>query len=245
MVGAHSSLGVGAQTEGVVAVSRSDEARLHALISPRSLWQGGNLGVLEIAEARRGERAMIDEHGPFDLPVRLFVATGRHRVALRAEQRTETAVNVDVEAGSARRIVAADIDETETSPTGSSPPTAKALLDRARERLAAGDQRGARALYREIRRAHPGSSEATTVLVTLGRLELELGSADRALAAFDAYAEHGGALMPEALSGRIRALRALGRRAEERSSIEQYLARYPTGLEAPALKKRLATLTSE
>lgn len=245
MLGAHSSLGVGAQT-GVIAVSRNEEARLHALISPRSLWQGENLGVLEVAEARRGERAVIDEHGPFELPVRLFVATGRHRVALRAEQRPETAVDVDVEAGTARRIGAAEIDETATTATATSaPPPAKALLDRARERLKAGDPRGARALYREIRRAHPGSSEATTVLVTLGKLELELGAADRALAAFDAYVEHGGALVPEALSGRIRALRALGRRAEERRAIEQYLARYPTGLEAPALKKRLATLTSE
>jgi hypothetical protein len=245
VVGAHSSLGVGSQLEDIAAVGRSDEARLHALLAPRELWQGGNLGVLEIAEARSGERAVIDEHGPFELPLRLFVATGRHRVGLRAEQRPEAAVDVDVDAGAARRVSAAEIDGAAASTVSSAPlPDAKTLLDRARQRLSAGDPRAARDLYREIRRAYPGSSEATTVLVTLGTLELELGGAVRALAAFDAYVEHGGALVPEALSGRIRALRSLGRRAEERRAIEQYLSRYPTGLEAPALKQRLATLTS-
>jgi len=197
-----------------------------------------------VGEAQHGERVVIDEQGPFELPVRLFVATGRHRVGLRAEQRAEASVDVDVDAGTARRLATAEIDETAVSNAGSAPPTAKALLDGARQRLAAGDPRGARGLYRELRRAYPGSSEAATVLVTLGKLELELGSADRALSAFDAYVEHGGALVPEALSGRIRALRALGKPAEERRAIEQYLTRYPAGFEAPALKQRLATLTS-
>jgi TolA-binding protein len=199
--------------------------------------------VLEISRTLGGERAVIDQHGPFELPLRLLLATGRHRVGLRAEQKAEASVEVDVEAGATRTLAEAEVASATASRAEASP-TAKALLDRARQRLAAGDPRAARNLYRELRRAYPGSSEAATVLVTLGKLELELGAPERALAAFDAYTDHGGALVPEAMSGRIRALRALGRHGDERRAIEQYLARYPTGFEASALRKRLSTLTS-
>jgi hypothetical protein len=76
-------------------------------------------------------------------------------------------------------------------------------------------------------------------LVTVGKMELGQNSPARALAAFDAYLRRGGALRPEALGGRIRALRALGRSEEERRAIEQYLASFPNGFEAAALRKRL------
>jgi hypothetical protein len=244
LVSAHSSLALSSSREELAAIGRSEEARLQALLSPRKLWHSENLGVLEIGEGEHRQRVVVDEHGPFELPLRLFVATGRHRVGLRAEQKAEVGLEVEVEAGAARMLSAADVAGQTASPADAVP-SAQALLDRARQRLAAGDPRGARNLYRELRRAYPRSSEAATVLVTLGKLELELGAPDRALSAFDAYTEHGGALVPEALSGRIRALRALGRPADERRTIEQYLARYPTGFEASALRKRLVTLTSE
>jgi len=241
-VGAHSSLSVGDGAVGApAAVGRTEEARLHSLLSPRELWQGNNLGVLEIGQATEGDRVLIDEHGPFELPLSLFVSTGRHRVALRgAERDGELGANVDVEAGAARRLSVAELG----GPRASAALTAKDLLVQARKKLSAGDPRGALTLYRELRRAHPRSSEATTVLVTLGKLELDLGAPERALPAFDTYLERGGPLVPEALSGRVRALRALGRADEERRAIEQYLARFPTGFEAPSLKKRLATLSS-
>jgi len=241
-VGAHSSVGLGAgAAEAPAAVGRTDEARLHSLLAPRELWQGNNLGVLEIGQATDGDRVLIDEHGPFELPLSLFVTTGRHRVALRgAERDGELAASVDVVAGAARRLSVAELGEPRTPAT----PTANDLLVQARKKLSAGDPRGALTLYRELRRAHPRSSEATTVLVTLGKLELDLGAPERALPAFDTYLDRGGPLVPEALSGRVRALRALGRTNDERRAIEQYLARFPTGFEAPALRKRLASLGS-
>jgi hypothetical protein len=52
-------------------------------------------------------------------------------------------------------------------------------------------------------------------------------------------------LAPEALSGRIRALRALRQRPAEREAIQQYLARYPKGLERPLFEKRLKELDGQ
>jgi hypothetical protein len=69
-----------------------------------------------------------------------------------------------------------------------------------------------------------------------------LGSPKRALTAFEAYLAAGGPLEPEALHGKVRALRALGRKGDERATIRNYLERYPEGFQAPALKKRLADL---
>ncbi len=83
------------------------------------------------------------------------------------------------------------------------------------------------------------------MLVTVGKLELRQNAPARALNAFNAYLKRGGPLQPEALAGKIRALRALGNSAEERRSIERYLASYPDGFEAVALKKRLAVLSGQ
>jgi hypothetical protein len=148
-------------------------------------------------------------------------------------------MDVSVESGAFRRLVSGDLavrSEPEHAPSAGS------LLGLARKRLSEDNPRAALAVYLELRRTFPSSPEASTVLVTLGKLELDLGAPERALAAFDAYAMRGGPLGPEALSGRVRALRALGRTSEERRAIEEYLTRHPTGFEAPAMKKRLSTL---
>ena len=82
------------------------------------------------------------------------------------------------------------------------------------------------------------------MLVTMGKLELEFASPGRALASFEAYLGHGGPLAPEALAGKIRAFRSLRRASAERTAIEHYLARYPDGIDAPGLRKRLEALPS-
>ena len=80
------------------------------------------------------------------------------------------------------------------------------------------------------------------MLVTIGKLELDLKQPARALRSFDAYLAAPGPLAPEALGGKIRALRALGKTSEERRAIETYLARYPDGFESPLLRQRLEVL---
>lgn len=116
-----------------------------------------------------------------------------------------------------------------------------ALFAAARKQAGLGNARAARALYRELLTRYPGNGTAS-VQVVLGNLEMELAAPERALAAFEAYLRSGGPLEPEALHGKVRALRALGRAAEERATIRNYLARYPNGFQAPTLKKRLQEL---
>jgi hypothetical protein len=235
----------GIEVEGQAArakqnVGRAEEARLRALLVPSELWQKRELGMLALEEGVPGSKVWLDERGPFALPLRTFVATGAHRITVRAPGGPELTLTPEVEAGKTKQLGSSELRRQ--AERGA--PSATTLLDEARQRLGRGDARGARAVYERLRATYPSSPEAKTVLVTLGKLELELGAPLRALAAFDAYAKQGGPLVPEALAGRIRALRALGRQAEERRAILDYLERYPRGLEAPALEKRLSTLTA-
>ena len=64
----------------------------------------------------------------------------------------------------------------------------------------------------------------------------------KALSAFDTYLRRGGGLAPEALAGKIRALRALGKAPQERAAIELYLNSYPSGFAAEGLRQRLEAM---
>jgi hypothetical protein len=224
------------------SVGRTEEARLWALIAPRDLWANPELGVLEIA-GEAGDTVQIDAEGPLPLPVSAFVPAGKRRVTVSfAGSRGEATTLVDVVAGEIRRVTSLEPDALPDARTPrSKPANAGALLAAARRELALGNTRGALSLYRRLRQAFPASPEARTVLVTTGKLELDLSEPAAALASFDDYLRGGGALSPEALAGKIRALRALGRTDEERRVIRQYLERYPNGFEAPVLKQRLAS----
>ncbi|HEX6276170.1 MAG TPA: tetratricopeptide repeat protein, partial [Polyangiaceae bacterium] len=185
----------------------------------------------------------VDRAAPLALPFRAFVPAGRRTLSLRTPAGDEHSSTVDVIAGETlvlepRELIAkpARIEET------SAVPSAASLLARARAELAAGNTRAALRSYQTLRARHPGSPEARTVLVTIGKLSLDLKQPARALESFETYLAAPGPLGPEALAGKIRALRALGRSADELRAIETYLARYPGGFEAPLLAQRLSAL---
>jgi len=221
------------------ALGRNEESRLRALLGPRPIWQATELGVLEENHDAPRATASVDSVGPFPVPLRALVATGEREVLLRSPGGESALRRVDVVAGSARKLERGDFPAAAERPA----PTPRLLLEEARSALSKGDRRGALAAYLRLRRAHPNTPEATTVLVPLGKLELELGSPQKALAAFDAYAKTRGALLPEALSGKIRAYRALGRERDELRTIEDYLRRFPNGFDAVALDKRRRALS--
>ncbi|HEX5660310.1 MAG TPA: FecR domain-containing protein, partial [Polyangiales bacterium] len=108
----------------------------------------------------------------------------------------------------------------------------------ARERRARGDDRGALAAYRSLFSLGAQGPETRSALIPYGELLLAKGRARPALAAFERYLVQPGALSEEASFGRLRALRALGDRGEERAATEAFLRDYAgsplaAGLRAP------------
>jgi len=117
------------------------------------------------------------------------------------------------------------------------------LLRRAGDAQRNGEPETALALYRQLRRSHAASPEALLATVPLGRLLLDR-TPRAALAEFDSYlrASPAGALVPEALYGRARALGLLGDGARERQTWENLLGRFPDSAYAPVGRRRLAEL---
>jgi hypothetical protein len=117
--------------------------------------------------------------------------------------------------------------------------TAADLLAQARQGLREKRWADAATSYRAIVSTYPSSPEAHTVLVPLANLEVDrLGQAATGLKHLDAYLAAGGPLAIEAELGRIRALRSLGRTADEARAIDAFLTSHPQSLDADALKKR-------
>jgi tetratricopeptide (TPR) repeat protein len=144
-----------------------------------------------------------------------------------------------------RAALAGDSAATPPASSAASTPAAtpEALLEQALALRAQGQFRRAAEVYRRVHAASPASAAGGTALVSLGELSLSsLRDPRGALAAFDSYLSRGGALSQEAAYGRVRALRALGRTAEERSATERFLAQYPGAPQSRILRERLATL---
>jgi hypothetical protein len=100
----------------------------------------------------------------------------------------------------------------------------------------------ASALYRELQRRYPASTEALVSRVSLGRLLLDrLHDPAGALAQFDRYLSERApdSLAEEALFGRASALAALGRPDPERETWRTLLARYPNSIYADRAHARL------
>jgi TolA-binding protein len=122
--------------------------------------------------------------------------------------------------------------------------TAGELLRQARD--AKTDGRGAQAiaLYRQLQKEFPASSEALVAAVPLGRLLLDRSSPRAALAEFDRYlgGAANGALVPEALYGRAQAQARLGDHDAERASWRRLLAEYPDSPGSALARRRLTEL---
>lgn len=131
------------------------------------------------------------------------------------------------------------------TPRAARPKTAEGLLSRAQTQLRDGSARQALRTYKRLIDRFPRSGEATAARVSMGRLELRLGRPKAALAHFDAYlAASAGGLVEEARYGRIRALRKLGRSAQELGSIEAFLAEYAGSVYTARLRKRAQELST-
>lgn len=118
---------------------------------------------------------------------------------------------------------------------------AAALFGAANKKRLAGDTAGAIAGYTELARRFPQSPEADLAELSLGKLHLASGNAERALESFRRAEASGGGLGSEALWGQASALRALDRTADERAALERLLTQYSSATYAKAARKRLGS----
>jgi len=129
--------------------------------------------------------------------------------------------------------------------TGSAPLGPGDLLERAQAFRVARDWGNAVAAYNELLGQYPGSAQALNSLVSIGDIQLDhLSQPGRALESFDAYLARTrkGTLAQEAAFGRARALRALGRTAEEIRALEAFVAEFPSAIQVDRARRRLEEL---
>lgn len=129
------------------------------------------------------------------------------------------------------------------APTVQPAPTAASLFADANAVRRRGDTRQAVALYQALRQRFPESSQAQLSAISLGELLLADDPAG-AVAAYSAYLHDSpnGSLTEEALFGRARGLRALGRIAEERQTWQELSRRFPRSAYHPTASRRLQEL---
>ena len=99
--------------------------------------------------------------------------------------------------------------------------------------------------YEQVLRERADSPEAYPAMVALAKLCLDhLEDPQRALSLYDRTLKiaPGGSLAEEALWGRARALRALGRRDDERNALRSFLSKHPSSVLAGPAAARLKSL---
>jgi TolA-binding protein len=128
-------------------------------------------------------------------------------------------------------------------PAAQPAPTAVSLFAEANAVRRRGETRQAVAMYKSLRQRFPESSQAMLSAISLGDLLLADDPAG-AVAAYSAYLHDSphGSLTEEALFGRARGLRTLGRVAEERQTWQELARRFPRSAYQPMALRRLQEL---
>jgi len=135
--------------------------------------------------------------------------------------------------------------KSEAKPTTRNAASPAALLQRARAKRQARQWAAAAQAYRHLIASHGSSPIAVASLISLGQLELRhLRKPAKGLSRFDRYLARApkGALAEEARVGRIAALRALGRTAEEAEALDDFLNHHGQSLRAQRMRVRLQAL---
>ncbi|MBI5537181.1 MAG: FecR domain-containing protein [Deltaproteobacteria bacterium] len=218
------------------------------LLAVTDVGKADDSAMLEVTSPAQVNAVFVDSLDLGPAPLSVQVAPGDHLVSAEGKQ-TES---VSAKPGSKLSVT---LREQVTQPSEGVPetsasggpaevvPTAAELLQQARALRAGGRLGESAEAYRKLLRAWPRSAEARAATVSLGDVLLSLGDNAGALRMFDGYlGSGGGALAQEAKYGRIRAFRASGRSAEERQAIEQFLADYPSSVQARTLQSRLTDL---
>jgi TolA-binding protein len=194
-------------------------------------------------------------------PLSIALRPGHHR--LRVWRDGETRVEaLDVGQGDVvvrRYELSSTAIEESTSYQGDTPdptsfaaqapsPTARQMLDRAQHMRAERRFQEASEAFRELLVRYPRSAEASTCLVSLANIELNALHRPRSsLHLYERYlsTQPNGVLSQEALFGKARALRALGRQSDEVRVLRQYLQLFPNAIRAKDAQDRLSDLSGD
>ncbi|MEX1368715.1 MAG: tetratricopeptide repeat protein [Nannocystaceae bacterium] len=231
----------GARARGTLTVE-SDEGCL-ALGDVVACFEGG---TRIRAEQDPSELVVLEGEGhvraPPSTPYTMFVRMGADRyevssaVTIEVEMHHRDAAHVRVLAGpveltdadGARSRLQTGASRGRARPSRPAATSdAKTLLSQARASRRAGDRKAAISYYERLIRRHPSAAISRASMVSVGDLYLDIGKPVAALRWFDRYLEQGGTLSQEARIGRIKALRALGRTAQEQRAIEQLRQLHP------------------
>jgi hypothetical protein len=220
------------------------------LVEIAQLWSDRSAAPLELTTTPPGAHVSLDGFSLGDSPLSALVARGPHELTVehagfephreRFVVQTSERIALTPEL---RPNVAAPIAALPTSSNAvTAPPSAAVLLTRAGALRKAGRYAEAASTYQLLRNTWPRSAESSAALLSLAELELtRLGKAQAALRSFDTYLAAGGPLAQEALYGRIRALRQLGREAEASRATTDFLRDYPGSLQAQTLRSQPVT----
>jgi ferric-dicitrate binding protein FerR (iron transport regulator)/tetratricopeptide (TPR) repeat protein len=232
------------------------------------LLDPGVSALVDLRSVPSGAAAVIDGASLGRTPLVAAVRAGHRRLEISLDGRLPVSELVDVSPGTTlARIIelqpamATFEDAASTDSTGSGTAgktirpsagstksvSATDLLHKAQERRAERDFKGAAAAYKELLSRYPESDEARSAVVSLGQIELDrLGEPAAALRHFNAYldAKSAGPLGMEALYGRARALKTMGRVVEERASLELFLKRYPDAIQTGDARRRLEQIAA-
>ncbi len=145
--------------------------------------------------------------------------------------------SVGIEPAAKRRAPPSSVD------LASSTTIREILLDARRYRLARQWSKLAET-YRHLIDRYPNRPETASALVALGEVQLRHMKQPRAaLFLFDKYIRTGErTILEEAFIGKADALRAMGRTAEERAVLLDFVDRFPHSIHVPTAKQRLAAL---
>lgn len=200
------------------------------------LWREGVERMGRVALTSHDALA-LDGHPLGEGELALLLTSGEHALAL-AGLDTRTLV---VEAGGEQQLGVVE-RRPATKPPADAPPSAAELARLAQQNRMARNYAETARLYRELLDRYPDSPETTNVGVRLGDLLRERGDHAGALEAYDRYLERGGQLAPDARSGRIKALRALGRASDEAAAIREFVREHADDFRVDELRTRLAEL---
>lgn len=223
--------------EELVQLGSTLHARAEQVAERSELWRAGHELLALVGATPRGALA-LDGHPLGSSELALLVTAGRHVLALDGvELRT-----LEVEAGRAQQLGELAHPAARAQPREAARPSAAELARLAQQHRMARNYDETARLYRELLDHYPDSPETTNVGVRLGDLLRERGDHEGALAAYDRYLERGGQLAPDARSGRIKSLRALGRTQDEAAAIREFIDEHGDDYRADELRTRLGEL---